>query len=199
MRLRTRKAERRGPGGASGTLFGALLCLLALVQPHRAAAQSDDGAEYKVKLAFLYNFAQFIQWPADTFSGPSAPLTMCVVGQDPFKGEIGQSLRGRMAAGHPIEIRRLKPNDDPKACQIIFVRAGEKKAAAEMLAALRGSNTLTVGESKGFAQTGGLINLTLDEDKLRFEINLAAAMQTRLKISSKVLALARIVGQGQKP
>jgi hypothetical protein len=179
--------------------MASLLCVLALVQPPRAWAQSDDSAEYRVKLAFLYNFAQFIQWPADAFSGPAAPLTMCVAGQDPFKGEIGQRLHGRTAAGHPIQIRRLKPDDDPQACHIVFVRAGEKRAAAEILAALKGSNTLTVGESKGFAEKGGLINLTLDEDKLSFEINLAAAMRTRLKISSKVLALARIVGEGHKP
>jgi hypothetical protein len=166
--------------------------VLIAVSPH-AFAQGNNEGEYRLKLAFLYNFAQFVQWPPEAFHDPAAPLTLCVAGQDPFQGEIEQSLSGRTVGGHPIEIKRLRPNDDPRACHMIFVRASEKRVAGKLLAALKGSNTLTVGETKGFADLGGVINLTLDENKLRFEINLDAAMQTRLRISSKLLALAKIV------
>jgi hypothetical protein len=170
-----------------------------LFLPAYAPAQSDESAEYKVKLAFLYNFAQFIEWPSDAFQGPAAPLVLCVAGQNPFQGEIEHGLRGRRVAGHPIEIRKLNPNDDPRACHIVFVRASEKKVAEKIVAALKQSSTLTVGESKGFADLGGLINLTLDQNKMRFEINLDAAGQSRLKISSKLLALAKIVKVEQSP
>jgi len=162
-------------------------------------AQDDNDGEYRLKLAFLYNFAQFVQWPPEAFHDPAAPLTMCVAGQDPFQGEIEQSLSGRSVGGHPIEIKKLGPNDDPRACHMIFVRASEKREAAKILAALKGSSTLTVGETRGFADLGGVINLTLDENKLRFEINLDAATQTRLKISSKLLALAKIVKVDPNP
>ena len=176
-----------------------LMCSTLLFRPASAPAQNDDSAEYKVKLAFLYNFAQFIQWPADAFEGPEAPLILCVAGQNPFQGEIEESLRGRKVAGHPIQIRKLTPDDDPRVCQIVFIRASEKKVTEKIVAALKQSSTLTVGESKGFADLGGLINLTLAQNKLRFEINLDAAAQTQLKISSKLLALAKIVKVEQGP
>jgi hypothetical protein len=174
------------------TLAIVFFCLL-WGYPPRAGAQGDDDAEYRVKLAFLYNFAQFVQWPAEAFSGPTAPLVICVLGEDPFRGETEQSLRGRAASGHPIQIKKLKADDNPRACQIIFVRATEKTEARKILPALKGSSTLAVGEAKGFADLGGMINLVLDDNKLRFEINLDAAGQTRLKISSKLLSLAKIV------
>jgi hypothetical protein len=164
-----------------------------LSAPPGAQSQTDNDAEYRVKLAFLYNFAQFVQWPPEAFSDPAAPLTMCIAGPDPFQGEIGQALHGRMASGHPIQIKHLKPEEDPRVCHMIFVRAGDRAAVRKILAALKGSNTMAVGESKGFADLGGVINLTLDQNKLRFEINLDAATQARLKISSKLLALAKIV------
>lgn len=176
--------------------LAAICCLLLLSTLPKAHSQTDNEEEYRVKLAFLYNFAQFVQWPSDAFSSPSAPLTICILGPDPFKGEVGEALRGRMVGGHPMEIKKLKPEDDPKACQMIFVRASEKGVARKILAALKGSNTLTVGETNGFADAGGLINLTLVENKLRFEINLDAALKTRLKVSAKLLALAKIVQPG---
>jgi len=190
---------RGSPHSAGQTLLSLVLCYLFTGAPQPAWAQSDDDAEYKVKLAFLYNFAQFIQWPPDAFPDSHAPLTVCIAGADPFRTEVEQDLRGRAVGGHPIEIRKLKSNDPPAGCHIIFIPAGEKKMAEKLVAAAKGSNTLTVGETKGFADLGGVINLTVEENKLRFEINLDAAMQTRLKISSKLLALARIVKVGQTP
>ncbi len=182
-----------GSAWKSWALLRPVVCCILIAAPPLAFAQGENEGEYRLKLAFLYNFAQFVQWPPEAFHDPAAPLTMCVAGQDPFSGEIEQGLRGRMVGGHPIEIKKLGPNDDPRACHMIFVRASEKREAGKILAALKGSSTLTVGETKGFADLGGVINLTLDENKLRFEINLDAAMQTRLKISSKLLALAKIV------
>jgi len=174
---------------ALGLLAGAVF----LFNPLRTCAEGDDESEYQVKLAFLYNFAQFVEWPADAFHDPAAPFTICVAGQDPFQGEIGQGLRGHTAGGHLVEIKKLKRDENPRACQMIFVRAGDRKLVGRLLTDLRGSSTLTVGETKGFADLGGVINLVVEENKLRFEINLGAARQTRLKISSKLLALAKIV------
>ena len=170
-----------------------VVCCVLIAAPHLAFAQGDNEGEYRVKLAFLYNFAQFVEWPADTFRDSGAPLTICVAGDNPFQGEIEQSLRGRTVGGHPIEVRRLSPDEDPHACQMIFVRVTEMKAIARILARSKGSSTLTVGEAKGFAESGGIINLTREANKLRFEVNIDAAAQSRLRISSKLLALAKIV------
>jgi hypothetical protein len=162
-------------------------------------SQGDEDGEYAVKLAFLYNFTQFMQWPAETFRDPVSPFRLCVAGQDPFQAVAERSLGGRTVNGHPIEIRRLRPDDNPNACQLIFVRAGDKKQAEKIIAEVRRSSTVTVGEAEGFADWGGIINLTLDHNKLRFEINLDAATQTRLKISSKLLALAKVVKTERSP
>src|ERR1700722_493953 len=180
-------------------IFCIVACSLLCLHPPTALGQGDDTAEYRVKLAFLYNFAQFVQWPTDAFTGPDAPLTICIVGPDPFQGELADALRGRKAGDHPTQLKKFKPNDDPRTCQIIFIRASEKAVVRKLLATLKGSNTLAVGESDGFTALGGLINLTLNENKLRFEVNLGAAMQTRLKFSSKLLALAKIVNVEQTP
>lgn len=160
----------------------------------RAFSQNVQYAEYNVKLAFLYNFARFVQWPADAFAGDSAPLTLCVVGHNPFKGEIEDGLQSRTVAGHPIRIERVVPGGNPKDCQMMFVPSGQDRAGEKVLAALKGSNTLTVGESHGFAERGGIINFVLrDDDKLGFEINISAANDAGLKISSKLLRLAKTV------
>jgi hypothetical protein len=190
---------RGGPHPARRIFFCLLLSYLLGGMPTEVRAQGEDDAEYKVKLAFLFNFAQFIQWPPDAFQDANAPLMVCVAGADPFHSEIEQELRGRIVGGHPIEIRKFRSNDQPAVCHIIFIPAGEKKLAEKLVAAAKGSNTLTVGETKGFADMGGVINLTVEQNRLRFEINLDAAMQTRLKISSKLLALAKIVKVGQAP
>jgi len=179
--------------------IGASLFSVFILTSSAAWGQSNEETEYRVKLAFLYNFAQFVQWPADAFHGANSPLILCVAGQDPFKGGIEADLHGRTVGGHPIRIKRLMQDEDPRACHMIFVRASEKKLAGNILQALKKSNTLTIGETKGFADLGGLINLTVEENKLRFEINLDAALQTKLKISSKLLALARIVKVENNP
>jgi hypothetical protein len=157
------------------------------------ADNSNDNSEYRVKLAFLYNFAQFVQWPAESFPNSVAPFTICVVGQNPFEGEIENDLRGRSVGGHPLELKTLNSQGDPRGCQIIFVRAAEMKSVARILALTQGASILTVGEAASFATRGGIINLIKDENRLKFEINIDAAAQTRLKISSKLLSLARIV------
>lgn len=170
-----------------------LCCCGLLLTPPRVAAQSDEQDEYRLKLAYLYNFAQFVQWPPEAFHDSAAPLLFCIAGADPFKGEVEGSFSARKVDGHPIVIKRLKPDEDSNACHIIFVRAGQKKLAAKLVSGLKGSTTLTVGETEGFAASGGLINLTLEDKRLRFEINLDAATQTKLKVSAKLLALAKIV------
>ncbi len=179
-----------------------LICLIMgwlLLGTAQAFCSSEDDQEYEVKLGFLYNFTQFVEWPAEAFPDPFAPLTVCVAGENPFEGALQESLRGRKAGNHPIQIKRLKPDENPRSCHIIFIRSGQNKAAGKILSSQNGSSVLSVGEVKGFAERGGIVNLILVENKLHFEINLDAAARTRLKISSKMLALARIVREQRSP
>jgi len=153
----------------------------------KLAAQSPD--EYRVKAAFILNFARFIEWPADGY-GDGGVLIVGIVGDDPFGGSLDQ-LNGNTVNGHRIVIRRLRAGDYLKACQILFVSSSERNRLGKILESVKGGSVLTIGELPQFNQAGGIIKFVIQEDKVRFEINTGAAGQARLKISSKLLALSR--------
>lgn len=154
---------------------------------------NGQTVEYPVKLAFLYNFTKYVEWPADSYSYVSAPLAICVVGHDPFNPDIEEELRVRQAWGHPIRVLRLRPAETLGVCHIVFIPVTEKDHAAKIVRSLEGSSILTVGETEGFAAMGGIINLTVERSEIHFEINRLAADRAHLKISSQLLNLARIV------
>jgi hypothetical protein len=158
-----------------------------------AFSQNDEGAEYSVKLGFLYNFTKFVEWPSDSFREPEAPLVICIVGHDPFRQDLEAELRTRKVGGHPVEVRTQTPNDKLSVCHIVFVPVTEKNQSDRILRSLQGSSTLTVGETDGFAALGGVINLTVEENKVHFEINRLAADRAGLKIGSRLLSIAKIV------
>src|ERR1700684_1487261 len=172
-------------------LLAAACCLMLHASP--TAAVNQESVEYPVKLAFLYNFTKFVEWPPDSYSTPSSPLVICIVGRDPFGQDLEGELRTRTAGSHPIEIRTLRPSDILSACHMVFVPVTAEDQAPRIVKGLKGSSTLTVGETEGFAVLGGIINFTTEGNKLHFEVNLLAAERAGLKISAKMLALAKIV------
>ena len=174
-------------------------CGIALSVLPRIGAQSEGTSEYPVKLAFLYHFAQFVQWPPESFQTSTAPLVVCIVGGDPFDPDLEQELLNHTVERHPLAIMTVKRGADLRFCHMVFVPAPEWKQEARVIDNVRGASVLTVGETKGFAERGGIINFTIDRNKLRFAINLDAAKQTPLTISSKVLALAKIVRDPPHP
>lgn len=163
----------------------------------RARALNGEDVEYPAKLAFLYNFAKFIEWPPGSYRSPSAPFVICIAGHDPFGSGPENDLRTRTVLGHPIEIRPL-PANALSVCSIVFIPVTEKDQADSILRGLRGSSVLTVGEADGFAVQGGIINLTVEGNRLHFEINQLAAERASLKISSKLFSLAKIVTEDQR-
>jgi len=186
-----RKAPlRRTQGGVGrGFIHGTVLLILAAMVGNASGGHAQGISEYEVKAAFLYNFAKFVEWP-DPASGP---IRLCVVGDDPFGNNLEETVRGKTISGQPIEIKRLNRGDNPRSCQIAFISASERPLRA-VLDLLQGASTLTVGESPNFAKDGGMINFVLEDKRVHFEINPAAAQREGLRISSKLLNLARIVG-----
>jgi hypothetical protein len=174
-------------------IFLTLACLSFLNTHSNVIAQNEGSAEYPIKLAFLYNFTKFVEWPPESFPEPSAPLAICIVGRDPFSADLETELRSRKVGDHPVDVRSLRATDAVNACHIVFVPVTEKDHADKIMKDLQGSNTLTVGESEGFAELGGIINLVIEGNKLHFEVNQAAADRARVKISSKLLMMAKIV------
>ncbi len=174
------------------SLFIIIVCWLFTGAPQALPLNGED-VEYPVKLAFLYNFTKFIEWPPDSYRDARAPLEICIVGHDPFSPQIEGDLRTRIVGTHPVEVLTLKPADAVSVCHMVFIPATEEPRADKIVRDLKGSSTLTVGEAEGFAELGGIINFTVQSNKVHFEINQVAAQRAGLKISSKLLGLAKIV------
>jgi hypothetical protein len=153
-------------------------------------AQAQGLSEYQVKAAFLYNFARFVDWPADS---PDSPFVIGIVGDDPFRGALESAVKGKTVNGRPVLVRRFTSAESAHGCQILFISGSERGRLQSILDSLNGSAVLTVGETEGFARSGVAINFVIENDRVRFEVNVEAAERVQLKISSKLLSIARIV------
>jgi hypothetical protein len=164
-----------------------------LVYAAASFAELNSPSEYQIKAAFLYNFAKFIEWPASTFRNPKQPIGICVFGRDPFGPALEEALYGKSIGSRSVFLARAHQIPELAGCQVVFISAQESSHVTEILHSLRGHSTLLVGESEGFASSGGAIQFVLDQKRVRFAINPDAANRAGLKISSKLLALATIV------
>jgi hypothetical protein len=202
---------RRAPGNpSSGICRGrvrlwrsrlavvAFAALLAMGHARWASGQANASGEYQVKAAFLFHFAQFVDWPSEAFKDADSPLTYCTVGEDPFHGALDASLNGKMLGARAFRVQHFKQTQEAQGCQVLFVGIAEKRSLSAALANLKGTPVLTVGESDHFAREGGMIGFFLEDNKVRFEINLDAAEHAKLKISARLLELAKTVIGGPK-
>jgi len=167
--------------------------LLLLLVSASAWAEAREDLEYQVKAAFLFNFAKFVEWPAEVFKGPEDPIRICVVGEDPFGASLDDAVRGETVNGRQLTVQRTRSTSKLRDCHLVFVPRSEKGRASGILSSLEGVGVLTVGEGDGFLTAGGIIRFVLDHNRVRFEVNLGAAQDNRLKLSSKLLSLARTV------
>jgi|CXWK01.1.fsa_nt_gi hypothetical protein len=176
-------------GRSAARRSAAHCCLLIALLFSATAAFAVGQPEYRVKAAFLYNFALLTQWPDET----SAALQLCVHGDDPFGAEL-DGLRGKPVGARSIVVRRGVARDALAGCQLVFVPASAIGDLPRVLDALRGSAALTVADSPGAARRGVAVNLVdVGDERIGFEINLRAAQAARLVLSSKLLRLAREV------
>lgn len=167
-------------------MLGAALSFLAVV----VRAQP---AEHEIKAVFLFNFAQFVDWPPDAFADPAAPLVVGIYGEDPFGRLLDEAVHGETAHGRPLIVRRFRRGQDFGDCQILFVSEREFSRWGAIRSRLAGQNILTVGESPGFAEAGGMIELYNDGQRIRLRVNLTAARSAGLQLSSKLLRASDIV------
>jgi hypothetical protein len=156
-------------------------------------AQMKSATEYQVKAAFLYNFAKFIDWPSSAFTDPKQPLDICVYGRDPFGPALEDALLGKTIGERRVSLGRAMQFQDLVGCHVVFVGPSAHESAADLANRLKGRAVLLVGESDGFAASGGTIQFTIEDNRVHFVINPDAADRAGLKISSKLLALAKIV------
>lgn len=156
-------------------------------------AESRVFKEYEVKAAFLFQFALYVDWPANSFSDAQTPITIGLLGKDPFGDFLRKAIEGKSVNKRALVIRHCDTLAEARQCHLLFISSSLQKRLPRILAELRNVSVLTVGDVEGFASQGGIINLVVVEKTVRFEINPSAAERAGLKISSQVLELARIV------
>jgi hypothetical protein len=169
-----------------------LLCLFFACSRERSGAQSTDE-EYRVKAAFIFHFAQLVDWPPETGRDSANSFFLCTLGDDPFQGALESTVAGKVVGDRILRIRHLKQEDDVQTCQVLFLGKAQSKRIPMVLATLHNAPILTVGESPGFLGAGGMICFVLEDSNVRFGINLDAAGSAKLKIGSRLLILAQTV------
>ncbi len=173
---------------------------------HAAGVDTSDSSEYLIKAGFIYNFAKLVEWPATAFAQADSPIVIGVLGDDIFGATLDRVVADKKINGRGFIVKRLKWSrdfKDFKGCNILFVSSSEKEHVDSVVEAMKSLPVLTIGDEPGFARRGGIINFTLEENKVRFEVNVEAAKRADLTISSRLLTLARIVqpvaADGRKP
>lgn len=154
-----------------------------------AAAEGPTVSADQVKAAFVYNFAKFVEWPADTFKDASEPIVVGIVGDGRFGEILDHTLHGKLVQGHPVTVRHF-PDSRVERCQILVI-ADER--SADVLSRLGATATLTVGDGSDFTRAGGMIAFAVEDRRVRFDVNLEALRRAQLKPSSQLLKVARVV------
>jgi hypothetical protein len=149
--------------------------------------------EYQLKAAFLYNFTKFVEWDPSSFATPGSPIVIGILGSNPYGNELENAVRNRKVNGREVSVRRVQSIAGAKSVHLLFVAATEDARLGELREALKGSGVLTVGESDTFSRSGGIVTFVIDADKVRFDINIAAADFNSVKISAQLQKLARSV------
>jgi hypothetical protein len=157
------------------------------------AGQQKPG-EYQVKAAFLYNFINFVEWPPESFTDPS--LNICIVGEDPFGGAF-DIMRNETIRGKKLVVKHCRISDELKSCNIVFIPASEKKHIGSILRFIGTANVLTVSDTEEPVRQGVIIGFFIEDSKVRFAINNDTARRAGLKLSAKLLKLAKIIAVPQ--
>ena len=195
------RSEARPRRGAAGEGHGALrrlglvlpaLIAFCLCAGARPAAPSAPN-EYALKAAFLYNFAKFVTWPDSSLGHAAEPFVIAVLGDDPFGPVLEATVAEKHVGGHPIAIERASDLSDLGRCQLLYISDSEKRLIRWITSELEGRPILTVASTEGFARDGGMIGLLLDGEQIRFDVSPMNIEQVGLRISSKLLSLARDV------
>jgi hypothetical protein len=187
-----------------------ILVLLGGAIAPRSRAGSEPSQEYKLKAAFLYNFLKFVDWSKEKMGDANEPITLGIIGKDPF-GQAFEPVKDKDVKDKKVVLKRLKGFEELKTssagderqmqkyietlrkCHLLFVCASESKSLKEILKHVKDQPVLTVGEMPGFLEAGGIMNFLMEDNKVRFEVNAAAAKHAKLKIRSQLLRLAKRV------
>ena len=168
------------------------VCLGVTSLATQAARAEGESREYAIKAAFIYNFAQFTEWPADAFTDGAAPITIGVVGDDPFNGVLERTVSGKSVGGRKFAIKHLAAADDLGGCHILFIASSAQGKADDILKKVKDGHVMTISEFEQFPAAGGVIRFFTEDNKIRFEINKESVQAAKLKLGSQLMRLARV-------
>jgi hypothetical protein len=168
--------------------------VVALLSLSSTAAYALGPSEYQLKAVFLFNFAQFVEWPATAFEGPDDTLSICLVGHDPFGAELDAVMQGEQIGGRAISIHRYPNAASLDGCHLLYVSQPENELR-QTLQTVKGAPVLTVGETEAFTAFGGMIRFVMEGNKVRLLVNPKPADEAHLRLSSKLLRSSQIVAQ----
>jgi hypothetical protein len=180
-------------GGRRFACLAALLLALYFSLADRAIYAGQSPTENQVKAAYLFNFLKFVEWPDDPAADPHGKWVIGVVGDSPVGGELARLVEGKNVLGRDLQVKKFQAADNLRVCNILFISESEKKRVPSILAALRGSSVLTVADMGNFIGLGGMVELVVEEGRVRVTIDAGATGRARLRVSSKLLALAQAV------
>ncbi len=170
-----------------------LVAALSLAGATGAPKAQPISPEYQVKAVFLFDFAQFAEWPERTFATAEAPLIIGILGEDPFGAYLDELIKGEHIGHRALVVRRYRRVEDALECHILFVSRSKAKEFGEIFAALTGHSILTIGDADNFNRAGGIVRFATENGKIRLKINLDAAKAAQLTISSKILRPSTLV------
>ena len=167
-----------------------------LIQQRQVQAQSAEVNQ--VKAAYLYNFAKFVEWPAEAYRAADDPAIICAVGDERTGEILQQAVSGKKANGRRVEARYPRTPRDMRSCHVLFIGFSEKGRITDVLHDLENSHVLTVGQTEQFIPLGGMINLAQNNGRIELEIDPEAAEAAGLKISSRLLVVAHLAGNANR-
>lgn len=173
-----------------------LMCAGLLAGWGAGAAEDAASLEQRVKAAFLYQFATYVEWPAPSFEQPDTPVTIAVMAAEPLAGELKQLSAGRTVGGRKVEVRQVRPGETLAGVHILFIGSAENTRLAQVVQAAKARPMLTVTETDGALKQGSMINFVIVERRVRFEVALDAVERSGLRLSSRLLAVAQQVKTG---
>jgi len=171
-----------------------ILAFVALVALAGRLGLADDESvrEYQLKAAFIYKFTQFIEWPSSAFSSDDDPIIVAIVGDDPFHGDLDRAAADKKTGNRPMLIKHFADVDHIERCHMLFVAASQADQMPAVLRKISDWAVVTIGDNDSFCRDGGVIRFFIEDQRIHFEINTSAAERAGVKISSRLLQLARI-------
>ena len=195
LRASTRQWTNCGLKGLAGVWL--LMSVLLLSGGVDLPAQTAPSREHQVKAVFLFNFAQFVEWPPQAFPEARTPLVIGILGEDPFGAYLDEVVGGEKVNNRPLTVQRYRRVEEIKTCHVLFISRSEADRLERILANLKDRSILTVADTDGFARRGVMIRFSTEKNKTHLKINLEAAKAANLSISSKLLRPAEIVTPGK--